>query len=143
DDDGVTLRRRAFCHVDPAAEAEFRAGPYDTPIALSGANPPARAARTGRPVLIEEHTPRSGRGRRAADPGEAMRMLAPTSVLAMPLASRGRTLGVLTVAFVSPDRRYSAADLPFANDLARRVALAIERATAFTEERRIAEALQH
>ena len=70
-------------------------------------------------------------------------MLAPTSVLAMPLRSRGRTLGVLTVAFVSSGRRYSVADLPLANDLARRVATAIERATAFTEERRIAEALQH
>jgi PAS domain S-box-containing protein len=144
DDDGVTLRRRAFCHVDPGAEAEFRAGPYDTPIAVNGADPPARAARTGRPVLIEEHSSRGHpRGRRAADPGEAMRMLAPNSVLAMPLMSRGRTLGVLTVGFVSSGRRYSVADLPLANDLARRVAIAIERATAFTEERRIAEALQH
>lgn len=142
DDDGVTLRRRAFCHVDPAAETAFRAGPYERPIAVDDASPPARAARTGRPVLIEDHVRRNGREGRRTDAGEAMRMLAPTSVLAIPLTTRGRTLGVLTVAFVASGRHYSPADLPLANDLSRRVALAIERATAFTEERRIAEALQ-
>ncbi len=59
DDDGTTLRRRAFCHVDPAAEAEFRAGPYDTPIAISSANPPARRGAHGS----------SGADRGSPDPG--------------------------------------------------------------------------
>ncbi len=135
EDNGTTLRRRAFCHVDPEREAEFRAQVYDEPISLEQNDPPARAVRTGRAVLIENYGSRQ--------PGAAARMLLPTSVLSVPVATRRARLGVLNLAFTTSGRHYTVADLPLALDLARRAALAIERAEAFAHERRVTEALQH
>jgi PAS domain S-box-containing protein len=139
-DDTGALRRRAFCHVNPAAERAFRVTHYDTPIELNNIDPPARAATTGRPVLIEDHVVRANGPRpRTSD---AVQMLAPTSVIAVPLLTRDKPLGVLTMGFVASGRRYSSADLPLALDLARRLALAFERAVAYNEEHRTAQILQ-
>ena len=143
DDDGTLLRRRAFRHFDPAVEEKFRRTVYDSPIPVRSPDPPARAARTTQPVLIEHYDRYPPKRRRRSPFAAAASVLEPTSVLSVPLVARGETLGVLTFAMTSEDRRYTASDLPLALDIARRGALAIERARAFAHERRIAEALQH
>jgi PAS domain S-box-containing protein len=143
-DDGRTLRRRAFCHIDPKIEEQFRDGPYSMPIPLDGTDPQARAARSMRPVLIEDYGARPPRSRQRDNAFRAAaKLLRPTSVLAVPLLTDEHATGVLTLAFTNGPRRYSAADLPLALDIARRGALAIERARAFAKEQHIAEALQH
>jgi PAS domain S-box-containing protein len=145
DETGRQLQRKGMCHVDPEREREFRAGPFDEPIPLDGSDPPARAARTARPVLIEEYGPRDQARTRDWAPSfnQASRLFLPTSLLVTPLVSGTRVLGVLTLGITSSTRRYSASDLPLALDLARRASLALERAHVLEEERHIAEVLQH
>jgi GAF domain-containing protein/anti-sigma regulatory factor (Ser/Thr protein kinase) len=145
DDDGRQLERKGLCHVDPEREREFRAGPFDEPIPLDGSDPPARAARTARPVLIEEYGAREQSRTRGWAPSfnHASRLFLPTSLLVAPLISGTRVLGVLTLGITNSKRRFSASDLPLALDLARRASLALERAHVLEEERHIAEVLQH
>lgn len=70
------------------------------------------------------------------------RALNPRSAIIMPLGVRGRTFG--TIAFVSADRerRFGPRDLPFAEDLAHRCALAIDNARLYRERSEIARTLQ-
>ncbi|NBD10515.1 GAF domain-containing protein [Corallococcus silvisoli] len=57
--------------------------------------------------------------------------LEPTSVLSVPLRSRGRTLGVITLFTAAPQRALVAADVTMAEELALRVSVALESARLF------------
>ncbi len=58
----------------------------------------------------------------------------------MPLIARGRTLGAITFVSAESGRRYGAADLKVAEDLARRAALAVDNARLYDEaQKEIAE----
>ena len=63
------------------------------------------------------------------------------SVIVVPLVARGRTTGTMSLASCS--RQFTAEDLVFAEDLARRAALAIDNADLFSQTQRAAETLQH
>ena len=67
--------------------------------------------------------------------------LALQSVMIVPLVARGRTTGTMSLA--SGSRQYTAEDIVFAEDLARRAALAIDNADLFSQTQRAAETLQH
>jgi serine phosphatase RsbU (regulator of sigma subunit) len=67
--------------------------------------------------------------------------LALQSVIVVPLVARGRTTGTMSLA--SGSRQYTAEDIVFAEDLARRAALAIDNADLFSQTQRAAETLQH
>jgi signal transduction histidine kinase/CheY-like chemotaxis protein len=58
------------------------------------------------------------------------------SAMVVPLTARGRTLGAMTFIFADSGRRYSALDLHFAEELARRCAVAIDNAQLFISEQR-------
>jgi serine phosphatase RsbU (regulator of sigma subunit) len=60
----------------------------------------------------------------------------------VPLTARGRTLGALTFVSSDAERSYDEADLLFAEDLARRAALALDNAQHYRQERDVAIALQ-
>jgi anti-sigma regulatory factor (Ser/Thr protein kinase) len=60
----------------------------------------------------------------------------------VPLLDPDNVLGAITLVFTDSGRRYSPGDVPLALDLARRSALAVERARRYHQERRIAETLQ-
>ena len=60
-----------------------------------------------------------------------LRALDMRSVLVVPMQAHGRSLGALTLVGSSSGRTFSAADLPAAEELARRSALAIENAELF------------
>lgn len=67
-----------------------------------------------------------------------MRTIAPRSFIAAPLVARGRTLGVLTFVFsAGSTRRYLADDVPLAEELARRCALAVDNARLYGLAQRI------
>ena len=51
----------------------------------------------------------------------------------LPLVARGRTLGVITLVLADADRHYGPDDLAFAEELARRAALAIDNARLYAE----------
>ena len=60
----------------------------------------------------------------------AMRL---TSYICVPLIARGRTLGVMTLGIGKSARRFTPADQPLAEELARRAALAVDNARLFRE----------
>ena len=119
------LRRLTTVADDPAAATGASAGPADD------AHPMARALATGRPALSVPVG--------AGSP-------APAGVwwLVVPLLARGRTLGAISFGAAGGRRRYTDADVPLAEDLARRAAAAVDIARLFRESetrRRAAEAL--
>jgi PAS domain S-box-containing protein len=66
---------------------------------------------------------------------ELLRKLDLSSLLVAPLLARGRTLGALSLATAGSRRRYGEADLPLVEDLARRLATAVDNATLYHEAR--------
>src|SRR5262245_45561983 len=55
------------------------------------------------------------------------------SAMVVPLVARGRTLGAITFASENPSRRYTEADLNFAEELAHRAALGIDNARLYSD----------
>lgn len=72
---------------------------------------------------------------------EALRRLGLGSALLVPLQVVGRTIGVLTVTSEAPNR-YTEADLELVEDLARRMAGAVDNALRYRQERETALTLQ-
>ena len=71
-----------------------------------------------------------------------LRELGLKSGMVVPLRARGRVSGAISFVASDPERRYGEDDLAFAEDLARRAALAVDNARLFTRERHAAVALQ-
>jgi serine phosphatase RsbU (regulator of sigma subunit) len=67
---------------------------------------------------------------------ELYERLGPRSYLIVPLVTRGRTIGALTLLSTRAGRHYGDRDVEFAHHLARRFALAIDNARLFDESRR-------
>ena len=132
-DDGV-LRPVAVAHADPAkVELALRmrqAYPPDI-HAPSGAHV---VARTGVPEIYEDVD--SAMLEAAAHDAEHLRLVRDLdlrSAILVPLVSGDRTLGVLTLVRTGAARRYSQLDLAFAQELARRAAVAIDNAQVHSE----------
>jgi serine phosphatase RsbU (regulator of sigma subunit)/anti-sigma regulatory factor (Ser/Thr protein kinase) len=142
DDDG-TIRNAATAHVDPEkvrfAEDARRRYPPD-PDASTGV---PNVIRTGRSELYPEVTDRMLEA--TTDDEEQLRLareLGLSSALIVPLTARGRTLGTLTLVHAESGRRYDQEDLRFAEDLARRAAVAVDNARLYTREHATAITLQ-
>ncbi|HET7459188.1 MAG TPA: CHASE3 domain-containing protein [Gemmatimonadaceae bacterium] len=65
-----------------------------------------------------------------------LRELRFSSLIIAPLVARGLTLGAITLCTTESARRYDAADLALAEDLARRAAVAVDNARLFAEAER-------
>lgn len=124
-DDGsfVTV---AAAHRDPEKVKLIREIRGAYPL-MRNADGPPQAVRTGRSIVYEE----------VAE--DLMRTLAPAahqvkiaqalglhSAMVVPLLVGGRRLGVISLMTAESGRKYTAADLTFAEDLARRAAVAID-----------------
>jgi PAS domain S-box-containing protein len=130
-DAGDTPRQVAVAHVDPM-KVQFARD-------LSERYPPDHEAPTGAPHVI-----RTGRselypeipaalleaGAKDAEHLRLIKELRLASAMVVPLRARGRTLGAMTFVFAESGRRYGEDDLSFAEDFARRAAMAIENALA-------------
>ena len=64
---------------------------------------------------------------------DTLRGMRMSSYIAVPLVTRARTIGALTVAVGSSGRRYSRLDVPLVEELARRAAIAVDNARLFGE----------
>jgi PAS domain S-box-containing protein len=132
------------CHLErfddgAASRAAFADGPPpDAPhcFALEPLWREARAAalKTGRAQLLADLSAAAPPAARAASAASRDGGLA--SLMAVPLRARGRLLGLLSLATHGAGRRYSAADLALAEDLARRVAAAVDNARSHQEAQR-------
>ncbi|HET9014432.1 MAG TPA: ATP-binding protein [Thermomicrobiaceae bacterium] len=127
------LHRVGIAHVDPAKQ-ELLARLPGAEWATQPTNSLQRVFQTGVPACtfaVEDK-----QLDRAAADDEHRRLFAvlqPRSSMVVPLLARGRPLGVLSVVLAESGRRYTAADLPFVTDLARRAALAVDNARLFHE----------
>ena len=105
---------------------------------LDSPQPAAQALREREPVLFQDFTPESLKATTRDDRHfELMTQLAPCSAMALPLMARGNVIGAITFAWAESGRRYTDADLPLAEEIARRAGLAVDNARLHreTEER--------
>jgi signal transduction histidine kinase/CheY-like chemotaxis protein len=131
-DDG-SVQRVAVAARDPAGEALgwelWRRYPHRAD------HPVQRGIRGGRPFLAGEIT--EGALRAVAHDErhlELLRQAELRSAVTVPLHARGRILGAIVFVLTSAsDRRYTAADLPFAEELARLAAIAIDNARLYRQ----------
>lgn len=121
-------KRLAVAHVDPAkiqyAHELAERYPPDPNAPMGVPN----VIRTGRSELYAE-VPREllERAARDEDHLRILRELDLRSALVVPLRGKASVFGAITLIYAASDRRYTAADLEFAEELARRAALIIER----------------
>jgi PAS domain S-box-containing protein len=125
--------RIAAAHADPAqgplAERFIRI--------YAAIDPPLGVSKTfvdGRSILMADVSD-SDLQRLARDPDhlEALRALEMHSFFAVPMNSRGRTLGVITFIATSPQRSFRGRDIALAEELARRAALAMDNARLYMQ----------
>ena len=127
-----SIRRLAVSHVDPAkvqlAHELFRRWPPKADD-VSGVG---QVIRTGKADLFAEITDALLRST-IEDPEllETVHALGLASWMSVPLTVRGKTLGAITFVSAESGRRFGAADLQVAEDLARRAGAAIDNAELY------------
>ncbi len=104
-----------------------------------GSTPQAQVLRSGQPILLSDSTPEALSGASAEG---LIAVFNARSLIFVPLASGGRTLGVFTLAMSNSGRRYLPADLAFAQDVASRAAMAIDNARLYEEAQKAIHARQ-
>ena len=136
-EDDKTLKQLALTHIDPAKMAwaeELGARFPPDPDAPHGV---PNVLRTGRsefyPAIDDALLVTTARNE---DHLRVLRQAGMKSALIVPLATRDRTLGVMTFIASESHPPYTPADLALAEDLARRAALAVDNAMLFAEANR-------
>ncbi|MCY1018889.1 PAS domain-containing protein [Pyxidicoccus sp. MSG2] len=128
-----TLHRLALFARDTERQALLnRTMPY--PARLDSDTVMARAITEGRSILVPDITP-EWLERHARNPEHLrlMEELAPRSMLALPLVRGEQRFGLITLISTSLARRYTPRDLTYAEEFARRAALAVESARLYRE----------
>ncbi|MBI2372157.1 MAG: GAF domain-containing sensor histidine kinase [Deltaproteobacteria bacterium] len=139
-----SFRRVAIAHADPSRVGLGRRLWRNNQPASAGANPIMRVLRSARPEVVSE----------VPDPLPAsiieeadlsiLRELRPRSYMIVPLLTSGRTLGAITFVSAKSGPGYTGEDLVLAEDVGRRIALAVGNAQLYKaaeERRRAAESL--
>ena len=137
-----TLRRHEIAHVD-ASQEEFVQRIAARPIPAGSPHPIVQVIETRRAVLLPEVTDDMLR-RSAADEEQfrLSRQVGFRSAMLVPLISNDQAFGAMSIITSVSPRRYTAADLAVAEEVAQRAAQAIDKARAYQRERSIAETLQ-
>jgi PAS domain S-box-containing protein len=126
------LKRLAIAHADPARVDEV--WEMSRRYAELPGDPVPHAIATAQPHLVAEIPDQLLRAfARDADHLERLRRFGLRSLLIVPLPARNRVLGAITFVMAESGRRYTTAELPLAQDLARRAALAVDNARLFEE----------
>jgi PAS domain S-box-containing protein len=141
--DGIGIDRVAVAHMDPQRLQEAQS--------LYQGAPPDRLAPGGVPHVLRTERPELHPDLQeelaSAPPGgppyfRLARAFGMRSALVVPMSSRGRMLGALTLATDPGGRCFDEHDLELAMELARRCATAIDNARLFSERAYIARTLQ-
>ncbi|CCF82435.1 PAS domain S-box protein [Nitrolancea hollandica] len=135
EDDGV-VRQLALAHAESlGSELAGRLQSND----LAGTQGPhaviQKVLRTSHSAFFPEISRPMDGLREFEDDLVALHDLGLESLMVVPLVAHGRTLGTMSFAWVNPERRYSAADLALAEDLAHRAALAMDNSRLYGEIR--------
>jgi PAS domain S-box-containing protein len=139
-DDGA-LRCVGAAHLYPARseyvrELRLRYPPtaHDHPVQV--------AARTGEPVFLPDLQAHVDEMAQDAEHAAAIRELANTSGIVVPLIARGRTLGTIQLGTIDPQPHFDAADVELAVELARRSSLALDNAILYRQAQERAHAAE-
>jgi len=124
----------AVAHVDPAKVEYARLLGERYPPDPQAAHGAPQVIRSGRPELYTEipHALLEA-GARDSEHLRMIQQLRLESAMVVPLRGQRRTMGAMTFIYAESGRRYTESDLAFAEDFARRAALAIENAHALKE----------
>ena len=132
--DNGRLRQLAVVHTDPAKEEAARKLQERYPLNPESAIGVPNVLRTGRaefyPLVSQERLTQVSRNEETA---KVLRQLNLKSCMIVPLVARNRTLGTLTLATAESNRYYDGNDLHLAEDLAHRIALAVDNARLYRE----------
>ena len=133
--EGTRVQRLEVAHADPAKAGLAKALQQTQ---FDGQRPyfARPVIETGQPLLMTKIP--AGYLEAMAQSAEhlaALRELSPQSFMALPLLAQGRCLGALIFVSTRPSRRYGPQDLPLAEKLARRAALAVNSARLYRTAR--------
>ncbi|ATB36844.1 hypothetical protein CYFUS_002259 [Cystobacter fuscus] len=130
------LRRAAVAHREEAREERLRRGWPLPPLSDSG-GPLLDAMHSGEPLLFQDFGVETWRYLASRTVPELEELSDEAcSVLVVPLRSHERALGLVTLGSCSQRRRYGPEDISLGQELAHRVAAALERARLFTDSQR-------
>jgi serine phosphatase RsbU (regulator of sigma subunit) len=133
--DGST-RQITSRHPDPEQEELLMELRRRYRESVQGAAGAAKVIRTGEPDHVHDTGTLPVTTLELSEEERALySRLHPRSYVIVPLITRGRTLGALTLLSTRDGRHYGARDVEFAHHLARRFALAIDNARLFDESR--------
>ena len=122
----------AAAHADPKrAELVRRLRDRYPPVLPT--HPVQVALRTGEPVLLRDLQAEVDAMAHDEKHARAIRRIANTSGIVVPLVARGRTLGTISLGTVAPSPEFEEGDLEIAVELARRVSLALDNARLYGE----------
>ena len=131
--DNGKLRQLAVVHSDPAKEELARKLRERYPLAELSIGVP-NVLKTGRaefyPLVNPERLAQAARNPEVAN---VLSELDLKSCMIVPLVARNRTLGTITLATAESNRFYDANDLALADDVAHRIALAVDNARLYRE----------
>jgi hypothetical protein len=133
-DDQGSLQRVAIVHSDPAKVHLADALSTSFPEPQEARQGVWQVMRTAQATLVTAVTDEMiAAVARDAGHRRFLREIGLTSYISVPLIARGRAFGVITFASAESGRRYSEHDLRFAQDVASRVALAVENARVYKQ----------
>ncbi|MGK3992541.1 PAS domain S-box protein [Sorangium sp. So ce1024] len=129
------IQRVAVQHNDPAKVELVRQIEEQYPVDPASPSGVPHVLRTGQtewlPDITDELLVAHARDEQHL---RIARELGLRSYVVVPLAARGRVLGAMTLAHAASGRRYTKADVQFAEELARRAALSVDNALLFERE---------
>ncbi len=135
-DEHDVIRRLDVVHRD-ASKQDIARRLCDIPLDWSRPHSSRRARETFQTDCTPEVTPAILASWAQSEEHLALwRALAPTSLITVPLLARGRILGTIGLALDDPTRRYSTDDVGDAEELARRVAIAVDNARLYSVAQR-------
>ena len=128
------LRRVATAHADPKKSALLDELRRRYPAGDGSPQPAARVMRSGASELLPEVTADVVSAHtRNAEHAALIQAIGIRSHLAVPLKARGAIVGVISLGVTESDWLYGPGDVAFAEDLARRAALAVDNARLYRE----------
>jgi PAS domain S-box-containing protein len=136
------LRRLHVAHANVASASDAAQLAREAPDISHGHGPVAHAVLRGEGDVIGGAIDSALLASFASGPEQMgiLERLRPRSVMVVPMAARGRTLGLLTFFMSESGRHYGPADLALAAELARRAALAAENAQLYAIAQRASQA---
>ncbi|MCA1555963.1 MAG: PAS domain S-box protein, partial [Acidobacteria bacterium] len=136
--DERTIRRLAVAHPDPVKVELAWEVARRYPSEMNDTEGVAKVIRTGQPEIYPNIPDELlALAARDSEHLKILRELGLRSAMVVPLVAHNRVLGAITFAAAESERSFNAADLSFAEDLARRAALAVDNARLYREAQEV------